>query len=125
VRDVLEEQWDTPEMDRSVPNTPAPKLGGRDPGCEDEDDDDECHESEPGGLGAAGAPAVTSEGQVGASPGGSAAPEEGGETELDEGDAPDESEAPEGAESGDEAEAEDGVEAADEVGGIKGAESAE
>lgn len=26
VRDVLEEQWDTPEMDRSVPSTPAPKL---------------------------------------------------------------------------------------------------
>jgi len=27
VRDVLEEQWETPAMDRSVPSTPAPKLG--------------------------------------------------------------------------------------------------
>ena len=29
VRDVLEEEWDTPPMDRNVPSTPAPKPGGR------------------------------------------------------------------------------------------------
>ncbi len=28
VRDILEEEWDTPPMDRNVPPTPAPKLGG-------------------------------------------------------------------------------------------------
>jgi hypothetical protein len=31
VRDVLEEAWQTPPMDRTVPRTPAPKLGGRAP----------------------------------------------------------------------------------------------
>jgi hypothetical protein len=33
VRDVLEERWNTPAMDRDVPHTPAPKLGERSRRC--------------------------------------------------------------------------------------------
>jgi hypothetical protein len=38
VRDVLEQAWDTPRMDRNVPPTPAPKLGPAEPDGEETGD---------------------------------------------------------------------------------------